>query len=167
MSTSWSATPLPDSATAGAGKTMTRFDGQIKRGDSLVVIQGELRLKVWALEEFTGAAGARAALTVSIEEVLAGSFPSHIDELILNANGWDIYLADDPSIPPLKVSSHLELIEALEIFGKVGSPYSRIFTDSGELKFYEVPENFSEDQLERLKGLGWHSVPGVGFYFYT
>lgn len=146
---------------------MTRFDGQIKRGDSLVVIQGELRLKVWALEEFTGAAGARAALTVSLEEVLAGSFPTHVDEFILNANGWDIYLADDASIPPLVSTSHQELIEALEILGKVGTPYNRVFTDSGELKFHAPPEKFSEDQLKRLKALDWHPISGIGFYFYT
>lgn len=146
---------------------MTRFDGRIKRGDALIVIQGELRLKVWALEEFTGAAGVRAALTVSIEEVLAGSFPSHIDELILNANGWEIYRADDASVPPLVSTPHMELIEALKIFGKADAQNSKIFTDSGELKLYEIPENFSEDQLKRLKELGWYSVPGVGFYFYT
>ena len=146
---------------------MTRFDGQIKRGDSLVVIQGELRLRVWALEEFTGAAGARASLTVSIDEVLAGSFPSHIDELIINSNGWEIYRADDASVPPLVSTPHMELIEALKIFGKVDALHSKIFTDSGELKLYEIPENFSQDQLKRLKELGWYSVPGVGFYFYT
>lgn len=156
MSTSWSATPLPDSATAGAGKTMTRFDGQIKRGDSLVVIQGELRLKVWALEEFTGAAGARAALTVSIEEVLAGSFPSHIDELILNANGWDIYLADDASIPEMKTfRAYDRVIGGLEILKSYGEDAHYVVAEHDEIFAGPDPSKVSEVHLKELEALGW------------
>lgn len=168
MSTSWSATPLPDSATAGAGKTMTRFDGQIKRGDSLVVIQGDLRLKVWALEEFTGAAGASAALTVSIDEVLSGSFPSHIDELIINANGWDIYLADDPSIPEL-VSFRVydRIIGGLEILKSYGEDSYYVVAEHDEIFAGPNPSEVSEDHLKELEALGWRPSDADNFSIFV
>lgn len=156
MSTSWSATSLPDSATAGAGKTMTRFDGQIKRGDSLVVIQGDLRLKVWALEEFTGAAGARAALTVSLEEVLAGSFPTHVDEFILNANGWDIYLADDPSIPEIEIfRAYDRVIGGLNILKSYGEDAHYVVAEHDEIFAGPDSSKVSEAHLKELEALGW------------
>lgn len=135
---------------------MTRFDGQIKRGDSLVVIQGDLRLKVWALEEFTGAAGARAALTVSIDEVLAGNFPSHIDELILNSNGWEIYRSDDESIPELtSFRTYDRIIGGLEILKHYGKDARYVAAEHDELFAGPHPSEVSEAHLKALDALGW------------
>lgn len=168
MSTSWSATLLPDSATAGAGKTMTNFDGKISRGDSLVVIQGDFRLKVWALEDFTGAAGAPAGLTVSIDEVLSGSFPTHIDELVINANGWEIYRADDPSIPELvSFCTYGRIIDGLEILKNYSADADYIVAEHDEIFAGPSPSEVSEAHLKTLEDLGWRPSDAGNFSIFV
>lgn len=145
-------------------------EGAIHSGEELILIQEGFRLHVKNLEWFNSAAGASAYLTVRVIEVLEGKLPSHLEELILNANGWEIYRADDPSIPPLpEGSTYDELIEALQIF-KAADPEDQ-WIDARHDVLHGGPESIdrlSPGQLKRLEELGWHpDSSGSGFYFYT
>lgn len=148
---------------------MATIEGKIERGESLVAIQSELRLKVRVLEDFNSSPGASASLTVRVVEVLQGSLPSHIDELTLNANGWDLYRADDASIPETasKASGYSRLIGGLTIFSAYGDHPHYVMAEHDVVYAGPSPEVVSESDLRTLTTLGWIAADTDNFYIFV
>lgn len=95
---------------------MTAFVEEVSRGDVLVAIQGDLKLKVVALADFNGGPGYPASISVIVKDTLAGSLPSHVEELVLNANGWDLYSEGDSraSASPKSSTKKTPLIQTVD-----------------------------------------------------
>lgn len=153
-----------------------QFFGLATAGSSIIAVKGTIRLSGILLRDFEGAAGALSAVQIGRIEVLAGEFPGNIDQVTLNANGWDIYREGVDELPPLSVSGDYDrFIEALNIFRAViastgGDSSDHYFAAEHDTIYGGVsPEDCTQAQLQRLEELGWSpdSSTGTGFYYFT
>jgi len=153
-----------------------QFFGLASAGTSVIAIKGTIRLSGILLREFEGAAGALSAVQIGRIEVLAGEFPGNIDQVTLNANGWDIYREEVDELPPLPESGDYDrFIEALNIFRAVivstgGESSDHYFAAEHDTIYGGVsPDDCTEAQLQRLEELGWYpdGSTGSSFYYFT
>ncbi len=137
-----------------------KFDGAVQPGDEVVISCEGVWLRGQVLRPFDGGPGRSSALTVRVAEVLAGKFPAvnSLEELTVNANSWDVYLADEAPEAPKRFGGYDDLIEALEIF----SHYEGSNPHAEHDEFWAGPsvEKISLEHRSRLKELNWHNYDG-------
>lgn len=153
-----------------------QFFGLAASGTQIIAVKGTIRLSGILLRDFEGAAGALSAVQIGRIEVLAGEFPGNIDQVTLNANGWDIYREGVDELPELSRSGNYDrFIEALRIFQDVladtnGTPGDQYFSAEHDTIYGGVsPQDCTQAQLQRLEELGWYpdGSTGSNFYYFT
>ena len=148
-----------------------QFFGLAPQGSNIIAVKDAIRLRGYLLNDFEGAAGAFSAVHIASIEVLAGEFPSHIDQMTLNSNGWEIYREGVDEIPPADESPEYDrLIEALGILRSVlreHGGYQWLVAEHDVIYSNIDPKHFSADQLKRLEELGWHLGDSENFYHFV